>query len=235
MKARAVPFGMSGPGLDGEGMEKTRRKRLYSRIFVGTLVCVLVGVVVIVTHFILFVGRLPIRLPDTDTGSVDGIVVVTGGAERVAEGIRLLDAGRGQRLLISGVHVTATPAAIAEKAKVPVELFLCCVDLDRRALNTIANAMEIKRWAALRRYQTIIVVTAAYHMPRALNEIRAAAPDLMLFAYPVIPPGFEASDWWRDWETFRLLSVEYLKYVISVLRVRVGLQPTLGLTARRAD
>jgi uncharacterized SAM-binding protein YcdF (DUF218 family) len=196
---------------------------------------VIAAIIVVGVHFVSFVGQLPVRLHETDNISADGIVVVTGGAERVAEGIRLLDAGRGQRLLISGVHVAATPAAIAEKAKVPFELFMCCVDLDRRAPNTIANAMEIKRWASQRRYRTIIVVTASYHMPRALNEIQAAAPDLTLLAYPVVPPGFEPAVWWQDWETFRLLSVEYFKYIITVLRIRVGLQPTLGLATRHAD
>src|SRR6266853_1366508 len=43
----------------------------------------------------------------------DGIVVLTGGASRISDAIELLAAGRGKRLLISGVNRTTTTAEIA--------------------------------------------------------------------------------------------------------------------------
>ena len=48
--------------------------------------------------------------------NADGIVVLTGGASRISDAIELLAAGRGKRLLISGVHRTTTAAEIARIA-----------------------------------------------------------------------------------------------------------------------
>lgn len=154
--------------------------------------------------------------------AADAIVVLTGGSQRISEALEMLQSGKGRRLLISGVNEGVTAGTLAGVSAVDMDTFACCVDLDYRARNTVGNAFEIRRWAAERGYRSLIVVTSAYHMPRTLTEITAAAPDLAVSARPVATPGLDLRRWWADRETARLLAGEYLKYMVSALRVRLG-------------
>lgn len=154
--------------------------------------------------------------------SADAIVVLTGGASRIADAMALLDRGLGRRLLITGVHPDTTTEEIAAAARQTATLFACCVDLDRRAQNTVGNARETGRWVRRNQFRSLIVVTSAYHMPRALAELAAAVPDVQLVPYPVVPERARAHPWWTDTGTARLLFVEYVKYIVA--RVRLGLE-----------
>ena len=62
----------------------------------------------------------------------------------------------------------------------------------------------------------LIVVTAGYHMPRALLEIGRALPGVALYPAPVQPPAMRGP---LDLGTARLLANEYDK----LLAVRLGL------------
>jgi uncharacterized SAM-binding protein YcdF (DUF218 family) len=61
------------------------------------------------------------------------------------------------------------------------------VTLGRSAASTRGNALEAASWAAQYRIGSLIVVTAAYHMPRALAELHRALPDMPLYPLPVQP------------------------------------------------
>lgn len=151
----------------------------------------------------------------------DGLVVLTGGPDRIPTGLRLLSAGQGQRLLISGVNAETTRADLARVAGYP-DLFACCVDIGYAAIDTQGNATEAARWAAAHRYHSLIIITAAAHMPRGLAEMRRAMPDVRLIAHPVVPGAGLATAWWRDRKTAGLLAREYSKYLISVARLQLG-------------
>ena len=45
------------------------------------------------------------------------------------------------------------------------------------------------------------LVTADYHMRRALIEFRITAPDIEIWPNPVQPPNTGAGRWWRDRHT----------------------------------
>jgi uncharacterized SAM-binding protein YcdF (DUF218 family) len=153
----------------------------------------------------------------------DGIVVLTGGADRIATGLLLVRAHRGRRLLISGVNPETTAADIARYAGF-AEQFACCVDIGYRASDTQGNASEAARWAGKRGYRSLIIVTSASHMPRGLAEMRRAMPDVRLVPYPVIPGGVGARDWWRHRATAWLLAREYSKYLVSLARHYLGVR-----------
>jgi uncharacterized SAM-binding protein YcdF (DUF218 family) len=68
-----------------------------------------------------------------------------------------------------------------------------------------------------RGYDSLIVVTSAWHMPRSLAELRRALPDVKLVPYPVNPDGRDYARWKDDPELFKLLVVEYTKYVVARL------------------
>jgi len=146
----------------------------------------------------------------------DGIVVLTGGADRLAVGLDLLKRGEAQRLLISGVHPDTGAADLSENSIGTAELFDCCIDLGRAAHNTRGNALEAADWATSHAYKRLIIVTSDYHMPRTLIEFRAAMPHIQLLPYPVRPRDIHLDNWWRYPGTARLLASEYAKYLFAI-------------------
>src|SRR5688572_25373472 len=78
--------------------------------------------------FVLFANRVT-REPELQNVSADGIVVLTGGQVRISEAARLLEDGRGQRLLISGVNQKTGRPSLLKISGLEKEIFDCCVDL----------------------------------------------------------------------------------------------------------
>lgn len=150
----------------------------------------------------------------------DGIVVLTGGNERVRAGLNLLARGDAGSLLISGVGHDAAFPRIARLAGADPALS-ARVTLGRHAHSTHGNALETADWAALQHVHSLIVVTAGYHMPRALAEMRASMPGVTLIPFAVQPPEMHVLSDARVW---RLLGREYLKF----LAVELGLADLAG-------
>jgi uncharacterized SAM-binding protein YcdF (DUF218 family) len=192
-----------------------RTRRIKSLAIRLAVACVLL----LVLGFAGFVWLLPSQEVVLERGA-DGIVVLTGGTSRVTDGLELLAAHRGKRLLITGVNPGTTTLEIARE--IPnYELFLaCCVDLDYSALNTLGNAVQARRWAMEHDFHSLIVVTSAYHMPRALAELGHQLPQAVLIPYPVVSDRLRTEPWWSNGATTRLVLSEYLKYLFAELRMR---------------
>jgi len=179
---------------------------------------VLVGVALVV-GFVAFVWQLPEREVTLEQNA-DGIVVLTGGTSRVTDALELLASGRGKRLLITGVNTGTTTGDIAREVVDYNRILSCCVDLDYSALNTLGNAVEARRWAVEHGFHSLIVVTSAYHMPRALAELAHQLPDVTLIPYPVVSDRLRIEPWWSNGDTTRLVLSEYLKYLFAKVRMR---------------
>ena len=162
--------------------------------------------------FVLFASVVT-RMPAENNPHADGIVVLTGEGRRIAEGARLLDEGRAQRMLISGVFRRTGKKALLEISGLPEDKFDCCVDVGYNALDTVGNANETRAWAASRGYESLIVVTASYHMPRSLAELSLAMPGTELIPHPVVPNNFPPSRWWLHASVTRTLISEYFKFL----------------------
>jgi uncharacterized SAM-binding protein YcdF (DUF218 family) len=191
-----------------------------------TAALALAGLVLLGGGFLWFlhgVARDEIEL----TRGADGIVVVTGGASRIADAIELLSAGRGRRLLISGVHPSTTSREIARLMPEYGHLIACCVDLDHSAVNTVGNAVETRLWAKAQGFHSLIVVTSNYHMPRAMAELSWHMPDVELVPFPVVTERMRTESWWNV-VSARLLLAEYLKFIVAQVRMR--LEPAAALT-----
>lgn len=171
--------------------------------------------------FVLFATSV-MREPQRQDVTADGIVVLTGGQTRIAEAARLLQEGRGQRLLISGVNQKIGRASLLKLSGLKDETFTCCVDLGYAALDTVGNAAETQRWAEALRYGRLIVVTASYHMPRSLAELARAMPDVELIPHPVKPEGLRRTLWWLDVKVTRLIVSEYLKFLPAAARLALA-------------
>jgi uncharacterized SAM-binding protein YcdF (DUF218 family) len=175
--------------------------------------------------FLWFCWRVP-RDEIVLARGADGIVVVTGGASRIADAIELLSAGRGQRLLISGVHPSTTGREIARLMPEYGPLIACCVDLDHSAVNTVGNAIETRNWTRERGFRSLIVVTSNYHMPRTMAELAWHMPNTELIPFPVVTERMRSEPWWSS-ESTRLLLAEYLKFVFAQVRMRFEPAPTV--------
>src|SRR5262249_43113915 len=80
--------------------------------------------------------------------AADGSVALTGGRlERLTTGMDLLASGHGRRLLISGVNPQVKDEELFKLLHASDQLFKCCVDIGRRAEDTLGNAAETAAWA----------------------------------------------------------------------------------------
>ena len=108
----------------------------------------------------------------------DGIVAFTGGPERVETALRLLAEDRADRLLLSGIGGGAELAELAHRAGVDPLPLASRVTIDRNAATTRGNATETADWARANAIRSLLVVTASYHMPRAIAELARALPEV---------------------------------------------------------
>ncbi|WP_367718753.1 YdcF family protein [Nitratireductor sp. GISD-1A_MAKvit] len=159
----------------------------------------------------------------------DGIVVLTGGHSRIDVAVRLLKAGKGKRLLISGVNPIARADDLRIATGSEAELFDCCVDIDHAALDTIGNAEESAKWVQANAYDSIILVTNNYHMPRSLLEMRRLLPSATVHPYPVVNTPLDNAAWLAKPDALRVLATEYTKYVGALLREIVPIPRIAGL------
>lgn len=169
--------------------------------------------------------------PTDRTTVVDAIVVLTGGSERLEEGLALLEAGLGRKLLVSGVAEGLTLAEVIGDFKPSPEKLACCVELGHTAANTAGNASEAAHWMAREGFTSLRLVTGSYHMPRSLLEFRRAMPATMIIADPVFPGHVKVEQWWRFRGTASLIAREYVKYLGVTIKSFLPSSPTPDKTA----
>lgn len=186
------------------------------------LAVIVVVTIPLVIGLVRFVAALP--LPTTDISHTDAIVVLTGGSDRISTGINLLAAGRAERLFVSGVHPGVGVDQLLRLSggsggrKADEASLAGRIDLGDTAGDTFGNSVETVQWMRANRFHSMRLVTADYHMPRALIEFRMEAPDLVIVANPVHPPALDMDRWWRNRASAGLLAGEYGKYLIAKWR-----------------
>ena len=166
-----------------------------------------------------FAQRIDRSTPSADPPQADGIVALTGASDaRITEAMKLLEDGKAQRMLISGVNPEASRADIRGVARATRRFYDCCVDLGFQATNTVGNARETARWARRRHFASLIVVTSDFHMPRAMLELKGALPEARMTPYPIRTTELDARHWWRSETGARRMIVEYDKYLAILFR-----------------
>ena len=150
---------------------------------------------------------------------LDAIVVLTGGSNRLDAGFNLLEQGFGKKLFISGVYHGLDVKMLLKRWKAEPQSSLdCCVVLGFEADNTAGNAVETAEWLHKEGFHSIYLVTADYHIRRALLEFARLAPDVVITPFPVVPDKFDLANWWKDPVTAILLMHEYMKYTATYIR-----------------
>jgi uncharacterized SAM-binding protein YcdF (DUF218 family) len=125
------------------------------------------------------------RLPPPPPPHVDGIVALTGGAGRVQLALHVLADGGADKLLVTGIGGNADRTALAHLAGMNLAPLADRITLGHYAASTRGNAVETAAWATQNGIHSLVVVTSALHMPRALVELREALPQVALYPLPV--------------------------------------------------
>ena len=157
------------------------------------------------------------------------IVILTGGSNRIKDGLKIINSFdktkiMNIKLLISG---TGKGFSISNVIKLfPKDQYLnkfvrCCVKLDSKSKNTYSNATETFKWAKKNNIKTFILATSNYHMPRAILEFKAQMPDFQIITHPITPQKVDINNWVYSFETFTLIFIEYSKFLIAKLRIKI--------------
>lgn len=176
------------------------------------------GVLLWLGGFIIF--QQYIRKHQTDeTTKTDAIVVLTGGKNRIAEGIKLYNQELAPMLFISGVGKYTDFQTLQKQNHIMLEKDkdIEHVLMGREATNTIENAIEVSEIIRRNRLKTIRLVTSYYHMPRSVSEITALNPDIQILEHPVYSKNV-SKRWWKKPKSFYLIASEYHKFLFVYLK-----------------
>ena len=186
---------------------------------------VVIGCAVLAAIFIsglqYFVLNLPRQLASPAHKS-DGIVVITGGQQRLDAGLTLLANGAASKLLISGVGVGLNKVILANDLRLDQtqrDLLMCCAELEFAARDTRGNARAARHWAETNNLASLYLVTANYHMPRAKLAFKREMPHIDLYYWSVSPDDLHIDSWWKDPGLVRLLAREYAKFLTEIIRL----------------
>lgn len=159
-----------------------------------------------------------------DKVNADGIVVLTGGGGRIEYGLELLAHNRGKILFISGVNENVPLADLMNKMPIGMREIIGVatlgkITLGREATNTIGNAQESTDWIKKHHLQSVLLVTADYHMPRALTEFSAALPaNVLLIPAPVKTHNYWDLSWLPNAEIRNIILAEFHKLIAAKIR-----------------
>jgi len=148
-------------------------------------------------------------------GKYDAVVVLTGGFGRVDKGIELIRMKKADVLFISGVN-KAVSADYVRNAKGLDGKFN--LHLGYFARNTYENAAEVAAFVKENNIRSMVLVTSAYHIPRALYEFKVLDLDVKVALFRVFAEGKEAKKWWKNRKSLRLVVTEYCKYLLIRLQ-----------------
>ncbi|MBX3504138.1 MAG: YdcF family protein [Parvibaculum sp.] len=203
--------------------KETLRQRMEQRVTRMVVGIAALLAVIYAAGFFIFTATLE-RTPPSEVPVADGIVALTGGPDRISVAYRLLEQGKGTRLLITGVNPDVTVASLKKIVPGEAVKFDCCIDIGYMAANTVGNAAETAEWVREQRYRSIILVTSTYHLPRARLELGRAMPGVEITPYPVFQDTLHLDGWWAYPGTTRLLISEYTKFLLTLAYGRASMQ-----------
>ena len=163
----------------------------------------LIAVIAWIGGLIHFAETMPEDIPDNaEIEQTDAIVVLTGGSNRLQNGIDLLRDGKARKLFVTGVYQGVEVKELLGLARNAPDALECCIELDYNAADTVANAMETARWLEQQGYSSVRLVTSNYH----------------IIPHPIEPEDLVHDGWWHNGQSLKLYAREYTKYLVTSLR-----------------
>jgi uncharacterized SAM-binding protein YcdF (DUF218 family) len=186
--------------------------------------CLVVGFLAYMAGMGLFIWQVQKTAPtitralkalDIADHPVDGVVILTGGEERVEAGLTCLQKNCAPKALISGVHHDVKKRELLALHKFPASL-ADKIDLGFGAIDTAGNAQETAKWVRENKMKRVIVITSNYHMDRAMLHLHALlSHDVILEPIQVKPAILEQKKWYSDNQAWKLLFLAYNKYLLT--------------------
>ena len=136
---------------------------------------------------------------EPDATEASGEVHLNAASERLLRGFELLQSGRARRALLSGGVIEPHPGAAVEAQAMAALLTRWGIAparlvLEDRSRNTRENALEAARIVARERWDSLLLVTSAAHLPRAQGCFAAVGlrPDTLPVDVRALPPRLQA-------------------------------------------
>ena len=161
-----------------------------------------------------FYGRIPAQTPAT-IANADAIIVLTGGKNRIEAGVELLRSNKAGKMFITGVGKDVGDLELLKRLDVAPQNAEK-ISLGHEAVDTFGNVAEAKKWIAKNKAESIILVTANYHMPRAFALFVKTIPSIKILQYPVISPDFIREEWSTKPKVRKIILSEYHKFLMSM-------------------
>ena len=175
--------------------------------------------ILILSHFIFFLSLIKNFKSDFEKSiKVDSIVVLTGDKFRISKGMELLTNGIGKKLLLSGVNKDITLNNIKNQLSNYRDYFDCCVDIDNISSNTFQNSRETFLWLEKNNYNSVLIVSSDYHMPRVKLEFERFFHTKNTYYLPI-----DSNDGVSFGEKIKKLFLEYIKYMRTYISLAIGL------------
>jgi uncharacterized SAM-binding protein YcdF (DUF218 family) len=161
----------------------------------------------------LFILAVLNAVPQSPHEKTEAIVALTGGELRIENALQLYANGLAPELFITGVYQGVKIEDIKNKWQNNQPLPECCITLGHKATTTYQNAQETLDWLKTRDIHSIRLVTANYHMNRALIEFQKRLPaNTKILIHPITQPDAVPSKLW-----FWLITMsEYNKNLIRL-------------------
>ena len=155
----------------------------------------------------------------TQISGIVGIVVLTGGKNRIEKGVDLLSKGYGDKLLISGVFMSSEIEEKFSLEKEKNELFKCCVFFDQKSKNTLENAQEVDKWLNENKdIKSIILVSSYYHLPRSIMIFeKTITSDVKVYPVPATQNKNFRNQFFFH---LKLIISEYFKVIYTTIFIR---------------
>ncbi|MGR4000368.1 MAG: YdcF family protein [Alphaproteobacteria bacterium] len=147
----------------------------------------------------------------------DGIVVLTGGPQRIDTGLLLLYNLTAPRLLVSGVFDDVSDESFSRLHDIPQGVFSCCITLGRSARDTRGNAAEAALWTRSHEVRRVLLVTSDFHMHRALIEFSRKMPEVVFVPVSVPSVYTEPLRWLSRPGAGVHSFVESIKYLLTFM------------------
>jgi len=175
--------------------------------------------ILVLSHFIFFLSLVKNFKSDyTTIKSIDSIVVLTGDKFRISKGMEILSSGIGEKLLLSGVNKNIKLINIKDEFPKYKKFFDCCVEIENISSNTFENSRETFLWLEKNKYNSVLIVSSDYHMPRTKLEFEKFLNTKNTYYHPV-----NSNNDLNTIGKIKKLFLEYVKYMRTYISLAIGL------------